>query len=239
MTQDKHTPDKASEARQDRVLSLIVWALFVLAVIWEIVWPRSDLLIAQRYFFAPGVGFKYAQLPWVQVLYHYTPPVGRAAVLVGVVICVLGRLSPQWVSPLVRRTALAFVLSAALSSGILVTNLLKPGWSRPRPVHVLEFGGHEAYRAPLQPCAWCASEYSFVSGHATAGFTLMSLGLLAGATWRRRWLILSVLLGGIIGWGRMAQGAHFFSDIVFAFFAVWVSCELVRWWMRRGDTLGA
>jgi len=45
--------------------------------------------------------------------------------------------------------------------------------------------------------------------------------------------LIGLVAGSVIGFGRILQGGHFLSDIVFAFYAVWLSCELVAWIDRR------
>lgn len=36
----------------------------------------------------------------------------------------------------------------------------------------------------------------------------------------RRWLVYGGIIGGVVGLGRIVQGAHFLSDIVFAYVTV-------------------
>jgi lipid A 4'-phosphatase len=40
----------------------------------------------------------------------------------------------------------------------------------------------------------------------------------------RRWLWFGILLGAAVGLGRMLQGRHFLSDVVFAYWVVYASC---------------
>jgi lipid A 4'-phosphatase len=134
----------------------------------------------------------------------------------------------QW-----RRGAVLTLCCAMLAPGIFVDVALKNTMGRPRPVHVEPFGGQHAYLAPFVLGTDPEQHRSFVSGHAAAGFALMSLGLTCGPVWRRRWLLIGVVTGGIIGMGRMMQGGHFLSDVIFAFYTVWLSCELVAWVDRR------
>ena len=47
--------------------------------------------------------------------------------------------------------------------------------------------------------------------------------------WRRRWFLIGLVSGAVIGAGRIMQGGHFLSDVIFAFYTVWLSCELVAW----------
>ncbi|MDR0717023.1 MAG: phosphatase PAP2 family protein, partial [Azoarcus sp.] len=88
-------------------------------------------------------------------------------------------------------------------------------------------GGNARFTPALQPTDQCGKNCSFVSGHASAGFFAVSLGFLGGASARRRWTLAGLALGGIAGLGRIAQGGHFLSDVVFAFFITWWSAWLV------------
>jgi lipid A 4'-phosphatase len=36
-----------------------------------------------------------------------------------------------------------------------------------------------------------------------------------------------------VGMGRILQGGHYLSDIIFAFYVVWLSCEWVAWMDHR------
>jgi lipid A 4'-phosphatase len=233
-----HARPPSDPRRAHRNISLTVWAVLALAVATQCLWPRLDLVITQTFFYVPGRGFIYAHEPWVHAVYLLTPWIGRLILVGCIVIELIARLRPQRLSPLVRRTALGLLLSAALGSGVFIDNALKPEWSRPRPVQTVDFGGTQRYASILQPCPQCERGNSFASGHAAVGFSLMAFGMFAGPRWRRRWLLASVAVGGLIGWVRMAQGGHYASDVVFAFFAVWISCEIVRWWMSPGDNPG-
>jgi lipid A 4'-phosphatase len=59
--------------------------------------------------------------------------------------------------------------------------------------------------------------------------------MFAGRTWRRRWTLIGLTAGALVGLGRIMQGGHYLSDVVFSFYAVWLSCELVAFGMRRWD----
>ena len=51
-------------------------------------------------------------------------------------------------------------------------------------------------------------------------YALMGLGLGCGPSWRRRWFLIGTVAGAVVGLGRIMQGGHFLSDIIFAFYAV-------------------
>ncbi len=218
----------------------LLWAGLFLVVALFATHPTLDLDVSARHFSAES-GFLLARDPVVLALYKWTPILGRS-------LFVLMLLHALFASGLARvlassgRPALAdrcrgpwrhlsvvFVCAALLGPGVLIEGVLKNTVGRPRPVQIVQFGGEATYVAPFAMGHNPEGQRSFVSSHAATGFALMALGLTSRPTVRRRWLIVGLLTGGIIGAGRILQGGHFLSDVVFAFFAVWLSCQLVVW----------
>lgn len=207
-----------------------------------------DLKVAQ-FFFTPGMGFTYSQYPLVLASYKWTPVVGRAvlvALLLGVLLkplmaSLFRRGCASWASPerLARldRMAMIALTCAMLGPGLVIEGGFKQALCRPRPAQVTTFGGDQAFQAVPKLRGHAEPHRSFVSSHAAAGFWLMSLGVTAGATWRRRWLAIGVVAGAAIGLGRILQGGHFLTDIIFAFYAVWIPCEIVKALDRRKQGL--
>lgn len=124
----------------------------------------------------------------------------------------LTRAARHW-----RRPAVLLLLSVAIGPGLLANALLKDHWRHPRPRDLTEFGGTLHYvPAPLVGSEGGAA---FPCGHCTVGF-------LYGAGWwiwkRRRprlaaaCLATGLVLGALLGVGRMAAGAHFLSDILWS-----------------------
>jgi lipid A 4'-phosphatase len=72
----------------------------------------------------------------------------------------------------------------------------------------------------------CDRNCAFTSGHAAAGFSFIALYFVARSP---LWLWLSLACGGLIGWTRVAVGAHFLSDVVFSFFLVYLISAAVAW----------
>ena len=77
---------------------------------------------------------------------------------------------------------------------------------------------------------------SFVTGHGAAGFYLITFALLMAPGRRRRMAMTgAVVLGALIGLGRMMQGAHWLSDVVFAgVFNIAIAWALYYWIVVRG-----
>lgn len=210
----------------------LAWAALPLFVALFLLWPELDLAIS-RALYRPDQGFVWRDHPVVRALYLYVPWAGRALLVAVLIVWVAGRLRARWVPAPWRRGAGLMLLSAILGPGLLIEGLLKPFWQRPRPVQVLEFGGSQVFEPVLNFCATCFSHHSFVSSHAAAGFALLALGLAAAPRQRARWLLVGLAAGAAVGAGRVLQGGHFTSDIVFAFYATWLPAQLVWWWDGR------
>jgi lipid A 4'-phosphatase len=224
----------------------LIWAgLFLSLVVFTKV-PHVDLWMSMRYW-SPEHGFFLSQNPIVQALYTFTPRVGYALVATALLYLtlapLLARLAQRRQRPdlltqvngLWRRTALGGLMVAALSSGLVVELGLKDHVGRPRPVQTDVFGGDMPFHPIFQGGPTPEKHRSFSSGHAATGFSLMIVGLFASPVWRRRWFIIGLTTGAIVGLGRIMQGGHYLSDVVFSFYVVWLSCELVAYGFKRYD----
>ena len=96
----------------------------------------------------------------------------------------------------------------ALAPGLIVNAALKQHAHRPRPVHVTEFGGPDAFKPWYQFNGACAVNCSFASGEAAQGFWVVAPALLAPPQWR------AAALGAAFAFGvgasvlRMAFGGR-------------------------------
>lgn len=237
-----NAPDLAETATG--IDSRLLWAGLFFAVAVFSKFPGLDLLVSARYFDL-DLGFFRAKDPTVLALYNWTPILGRALFLT----MLLHALLAPWIARALAATGQAeaaqrcrgpwrhlstvFVCAALLGPGLLIEGVLKNTVGRPRPVQTVPFGGPEPYHGPFAPGDTPGSHRSFVSSHAATGFALMALGLTCRPAARRRWLIIGLMAGSAIGAGRIMQGGHFLSDIVFAFYAVWLCCELTAWLDRQ------
>jgi lipid A 4'-phosphatase len=234
----------ASEPDDADTDNRLIWAVlfFVLAVYAK--FPAVDLIVSSRYFDAAR-GFVHAQDPLVLWLYDWTPPLGRGLALLAALLALLapliarlmraaGRLeAAQRCQGPWRHVSIVFLCAALLGPGLVIEGVFKNTVGRPRPVQIEQFGGSQAFQGPFALGDNPQAHRSFCSSHAAAGFALMGLGLTCGPTWRRRWFLIGLVSGAVIGAGRIMQGGHFLSDVVFSFYAVWLSCELVAWIDRR------
>lgn len=223
-------------------LTMLV-SMLACAVLFS-VYPGLDLAVSQA-FYRSEQGFVGDHDPLIQAIYKGVPLMSRA-VIIGLFIAMFAYAFQRCETGRRRRIQVGYLLAAlALGPGLVIDVALKDYWGRARPAKVAEFGGSKTFTPALKPTDQCDTNCSFVSGHASAGFFVVSLGFLGGAAARRRWTLIGLGAGALFGFGRITQGGHFLSDIVFSFYATWFSAWAVwlvfRWigWLRDDSSPGA
>jgi len=153
------------------------------------------------------------ELPW-SLLYRAAPWVTATLVIAGLagLAASFSRSRAEW-----RRAAVLVLLGVAIGPGLLANAVFKDHWHHPRPRDLVEFGGPLHY-VP-SPLIGSEGRASFPCGHCSVGFMCAA----GWWNWKRRrpaWARASLAgglaLGLVLGVGRMAAGAHFFSDIVWS-----------------------
>jgi membrane-associated PAP2 superfamily phosphatase len=132
-----------------------------------------------------------------------------------------------------RRTGAFLVLLLALGPGLLVNTVFKDHWGRPRPREIVQFGGKKQFLQPWQK-GIDGQGRSFPSGHASAAFYMTSPYLI----YRRRnkqlariWLAGGMIFGIFMSIARITQGAHFFSDNLWAWGTVHLTALVLAYFM--------
>ena len=72
------------------------------------------------------------------------------------------------------RSVAFLIVTIAVGSGLIANLGLKEHAHRPRPVHVVEFGGHDEFRPWDRFDGACRKNCSFVSGEAASGFWMVA-----------------------------------------------------------------
>ena len=137
-----------------------------------------------------------------------------------------------------RKISGYFLLVLLLGSGLITNILLKGTWGRPRPSQVEEFGGVYPFESILV-FDLASSGKSFPCGHATMGFFFFAVALAIPRRYVvRRWTMagFALVLGGLLGLARVAQGGHFLSDVIWAAALMWFVAYALFHWMKFPDT---
>ncbi|MCD4727734.1 MAG: phosphatase PAP2 family protein [Pirellulales bacterium] len=192
----------------------------VLAVGTTIFWTTDlDVALLRPFFSDDAVGqtrvARWPQMhaqPW-QALYDWGvyPAwiLGGGGLIVWIVSFFWARIE-RWRDP-----GLFYALLLIVGPGILVNEVCKPFWQRPRPHDTAPFSGQRDF-IPVGQRGCVESDASFPSGHAATGFYLMAP---AFVLYRRRrrlaasFMLLGLASGVVIGLARMAVGCHFPSDV--------------------------
>jgi membrane-associated PAP2 superfamily phosphatase len=205
--------------------------LLVLAVGTLAAWVFNLDVAISRLFYEPG-----ATQPWplekaafVRFVYQWGE---IPAVVLGMAACLLialaARREPERT---LNRAGLILLLSLIVGPLLLTNSVLKSYYGRPRPQQVTEFGGTQPFRPVLLP-TFDHKQNSFPSGHVAAAFAVM-LPFFVLRRGDRRWaygaLAAGVAYGSVMGAVRIAQGAHFFSDVLWSAGVVWFSGLAASW----------
>ncbi|RMG33381.1 MAG: phosphatase PAP2 family protein [Gammaproteobacteria bacterium] len=206
-------------------LLLRYWPLPLLVALQLLFWqvPAIDLVFS-GWFWNADTGFYLRDLPpvrWSYLLFKYLP----YAVVPGLVwLFVASLIWGGRGERALRRRLLFLFLVLAIGPGLLVNEVFKAESGRARPSTVEQFGGDRHFTPAFEPSDQCASNCSFVSGHAGMGFFFLAL---AWVLKDRRWFYWGALLGAVVGLGRILQGAHFLSDVIFGYPVVFVTALLL------------
>jgi len=151
---------------------------------------------------------------WVEFINEWIPAVFRGVLVLALLGWIASQLKPRWTA---WRLPLAFVVVAGiLGPGMVVNWGFKEHWQRARPYQVENFGGSQKFTRAAVMTDQCDNNCSFVSGHVSCGVFLISLGLVHRRR-QRLWATAGVVSGLVIGFARMADVAHWLSDVLWAF----------------------
>lgn len=162
----------------------------------------------------------------VKLIYHWgTLPsifIGLTAFFV-----LITNIRPVWQK--YRTSALMAFLALIIGPGLIINIGLKGSFHRPRPVQIENFGGKYKY-VPITKMKFETGnkhQRSFPSGHTSMGFFFLCLWRIAFREGKKNLSYLSLALAFLVtlflSWTRLAQGGHFFSDILFSGLITWLT----------------
>jgi len=162
--------------------------------------------------------------PWVEEMARDITALGSYAVLSIIFCAVVTYLF------MARQRAAAFWVLAAVGGGVLLSNMLKLAYERPRP--------------DLVPHAARVFTTSFPSGHATlSAITYLTLGALLASLhgsprFKVYFLSLAILLTIAVGTSRIYLGVHYPTDVLagWCIGAAWAALcwRIFNWLQGRG-----
>lgn len=195
--------------------------LFLVAATGLIAITGADLAISSK--FQSNGKWPVGDLPFWQFFYKMNRGPAIAMALTGLCLAMAGFFKPAWATW--KRNGIFLLLLIVLGPGLLVNNVFKQHWGRPRPREVMEFGGQKQFLQPWQK-GISGNGRSFPSGHSSAAFAMSAPFFVLR---RRRPRLALTWLGGGICFGilmsiaRITQGGHFLSDCLWAFGMVYLT----------------
>ena len=193
--------------------------LLLLSVILFLTWPEIDLIMQGWFYDSETQSFPANNLSIIKFFYYVFLKIHIPVLL----ILIFGMIYFSFKNQFTLRRKYAYLFCCLiLGPGILVNLVLKDNSTgRPRPRDVVQFGGEHEFKTPFEYAGVCEKNCSFVCGHASIGFALLAMAWVTGI---RLFFIAGATLGFLIGLMRMAQGGHFFSDVIFSFWVVYGAC---------------
>ncbi len=188
-----------------------LWLPSLLLLVFTVPFAITNLDLTMASWFYHN-GWPYGDQPPWSWLYHYGTLPGLLLGIGGLVVFLGSWIWPRFIPR--RRAAALILLTLLVGPGLLINVLGKGYWGRPRPRDVTQFGGQQTFHRIYQP-GLPGRGKSFPCGHASVGFLLVALAL----TDKKRktfWLVTGFGFGTLMGIARMAQGAHFASDVLWA-----------------------
>ncbi len=190
--------------------------LFILWCLTMAFWfTDADIALQQSFYSADKGWYLGDSNPW-KPLYDYGNIPGLLLGAASLILLVLGFANRKALR--YRKIALFLVVLLALGPGLITYCIFKDHWGRPRPGQLEIFGGTENF-LPLWVKGGPGAGKSFPSGHASIGFYLFAPFFFLrrhAKRWAVFFLALGIGYGLFMGIGRMLQGGHFASDVVWA-----------------------
>ncbi len=223
------TGEDASDVAHARLLLVAVAALVgVGAAILFAGWPALDLAVSRFFNQGPrNFVFHHSEIAsLLRTCFTLLTWAAGIAAVAGIAMA-LG-----WGKRLAGVSLKEWVFIAAVlitGPGLIANTLLKDNWARPRPLHVVEFGGPAEFKPVLSRSGTCEKNCSFISGEASSIFAIGFAVAMLARRRRAAWMAGAVAAGAVIGLIRIGEGGHFLSDVIFAGSLMALDVALMHW----------
>lgn len=206
-------------------------AVFFAALIAATVYPPIDLRIAAQFYKTPG-GFYLEHYRFYSFIHYFAIKGAWYGGFAFVALFIISFFRRKGFIGVSSKGWVFLLLALVVGPGLIANAGLKDHWGRARPREVHEFGGPETFSPALIPQKEEEGNGSFVAGDGAFGSYLHSIAYLVplSPTPRRSrrtfWGL--VALGGVFGYVRIAMGAHFFSDVLYAALFMFMASAMVH-----------
>ncbi|HID96690.1 MAG TPA: phosphatase PAP2 family protein [Thermodesulfobacteriaceae bacterium] len=196
----------------------VIWIPLLLLIGGTLVFRLTclDLVISNFFYHAENSAFFVAWEPWFSI-YRYGIIPAYAMAVFGLVLLAGGCLAERLKK--YRKIGLFLLVFLIVGSVFLVNGIFKEHWGRPRPAEIQQFNGEKPF-LPVLHKGTSGEGSSFPSGHASAGYCLSAPFFFLWPRGSRKWafffLAFGIFYGTLMGYGRIVQGGHFASDILWS-----------------------
>jgi membrane-associated phospholipid phosphatase len=206
---------------------LIALAVGVVGGVLFAVLPQLDLALAHFFYDSSSRQFAFAPVGMAEHVRRAAMWIAWAFALPAIVAPIVKLIRPH--QPLlVPGRAVIFLLTTIFLTAIVLPNLVKDHWGRPRPIATSEFNGSQTFKPWWDPRGTNRHNGSFFSGEAATAFWTYAPAALAPPSLRPLAFVAATVFGLTTGILRMAFGAHYASDVL----AAGVAAFLVTWLMH-------
>lgn len=197
-------------------------SIFCLSLIL-ILFPQIDIWFSSL-FYSSGQGFIGTKLFISQEIHKMVQPAVFLIAFILVLNICINIFMKVKNSYLTNKDCVYFLLVLSVGSGLIVNIVFKDHWGRARPKQTIEFGGNLLFTPAFRISNQCETNCSFVAGDPSVGFAFFALYFIKR---KRKYFYYALIFGAILGFTRISQGAHFFSDVIFSgLFTYGAACTL-------------
>lgn len=199
----------------ERTFLLIALALAAIVAILFTLFPQWDIAIVRLFWDPATERFPYASSALPNILRDLADWLVWLILIAAGGALLLKLIFPQRKMLMRPTVALFLLVSYALAPGLITNGILKPIWSRARPVAIEQFGGHKHFTSWWKPGGDCERNCSFVSGDASSLIWLLAPASVSPPAIRPVALAGAAVIGVGLSGMRVVFGRHFFTDVVF------------------------
>ncbi len=199
-------------------IHISIYISFLILSVFFVVYPQIDLTL-HSYLYDDG--FFLSENIFIKFLYHSVKWVIILPLLTVLALATYNKVKSKNILDINFKKFLFLIIVLSVGPGLIVNAIFKENFGRARPAHIVQFGGDKEFTPAFIISDQCSHNCSFASGHASGAFFAMAFAFLFIKR-RKLYLNLAIAYGFLVGFARMAQGGHFFSDVMVSFFVVYL-----------------